>query len=176
MPSNSIILANAPIACVLAQKDIDKGTIWGQRIDTELAGKIFFVYTIVKKIYDLDPNYDGMDAACLYLWEIMGKYGIEAQAYTGGGGAVAGVSGSLVKSPILVLGSDFTSATEWDGANGDGITIQPQYTLQVFWNDVQIFLREGTDWNRTATGIEIIRAGFDAATNPTYELYIYISL
>lgn len=89
MPTTADILANAPIACVLAQNDIDKGLAYQPRLDPQLAAKIYATYFVIKKIYDIDPNYDGIYECCLYLWELMGRWGIQAQAYTGGGGSVA---------------------------------------------------------------------------------------
>ena len=71
MPANSVILENAPVACVLAGTDISRGTLFGQRIDPLLDQKIYATYFVIKKIFDLDPNYSGMTAACLYLWELM---------------------------------------------------------------------------------------------------------
>ena len=93
MPTNAIILSNAPIASVLAGNDISKGSLYGQRIDPLLDQKIYATYFVIKKIYDLNPNYTGITAACLYLWELMGKYGIQAQSYTNGGGVISGITG-----------------------------------------------------------------------------------
>jgi hypothetical protein len=95
MVSNAIILSNAPIAAVLAGNDIANGSIYGQRVDPKLDQKIFATYFIIKKIYDLNSTYSGMDTACSYLWELMGKYGIQALSYTGGGGSVAPPTGSV---------------------------------------------------------------------------------
>ena len=109
MPTNAIILSNAPIASVLAGNDISKGTLFGQRIDPLLDQKIYCEYFKIKKIYDLDPTYTGMTAACLYLWELMGKYGIQAQAYTGGGGSVAGITSGNAPLPYNFIVDASTS-------------------------------------------------------------------
>lgn len=175
MPDNSTILNNAPISCVLAGNDISKGVLFGSRLDTQLSQKIYATYTIIKKIYDIDPNYNGMTQCCLYLWELMGKYGIGAMAYTGGGGSISPITPSTpIKSPIRITSDDFVSETEWEGANSDGIEIQASYTLQVFANFIARYLEQGVEWERTLTGINILLPGFDALTTD-YEFYIDIS-
>jgi hypothetical protein len=45
----------------------------------------------------------------------------------------------------------------------------------VFSNFIARYLTEGTEWVRTANGINVIMPGFDATTN-SYEFYIDISL
>jgi hypothetical protein len=89
MPTPTIILRNAPISVVLASNEVAKGTLFGQRLDPSLPEKIYAIYIPIKKIFDIDPNYSGMVAVCNYLWELMGRYGIAAMAYTGGGGEIA---------------------------------------------------------------------------------------
>jgi len=127
MPTNAVIVSNAPIAQVLAANDVAKGNLFGARLDPQLPIKIFIVYKIVKKIYDIDPNYSGMTKACLYLWELCGRYGTAAMAYTGGGGSVSPITPPSVKkvtplrftvldafSPIVTGGSILVL----DGTNG----------------------------------------------------------
>ena len=125
MPANSVILENAPVACVLAGTDISRGTLFGQRIDPLLDQKIYATYFVIKKIFDLDPNYSGMTAACLYLWELMGKYGIQAQAYSGsgGGGVVVTPTGNRQLFPIYITEADFTTATFYPNTNISGNNI-----------------------------------------------------
>lgn len=52
MPTVDTILNNAPVACVLAGNEIDKGILYGKRLDPLLPQKIYITYTIIKKIYD----------------------------------------------------------------------------------------------------------------------------
>lgn len=99
MPDNATILNNAPIACVLAGNDISKGQLFGSKLDPQLPQKIYATYTIIKKIYDIDPDYSGMTQCCLYLWELMGKYGIGAMAYTGGGGSISPITPDTMPDP-----------------------------------------------------------------------------
>lgn len=178
MPTNAEILQLAPIASYLAANDVRKSVLFNNfaRLNKLLPQQIYAIYFLTKKIYDLDPNYSGMSAVCNYLWEICGRYGVAAQGITGGGGVVPSPTPSTpIKSPIKITGADFVSETEWDGANSDSITIQPSYTLQVFYNDIQRFLDEGTEWTRNSLGVTITLSGFDAVTFPTSILYIYIS-
>lgn len=165
MPTNAVILANAPIACVLAGNDVAKGSLFGKRIDPLLPQKIYSTYFVIKKIYDNDTNYDGITSACLYLWEIMGKYGIMAQGITGSGS----VSPITPSSDYLIpfTGADFTNATDYDNYKFLG------KTLEIFWNDANRFLLS-SEFSYTATGISILIAGFDATVNPTYQFYAYI--
>jgi len=155
MPTNTIILSNAPIASVLAGNDISKGSLYGQRIDPLLDQKIYATYFVIKKIYDLDPNYSGMTAACLYLWELMGKYGIQAQAYTGGGGSIAGITAGSAPLPYNFI-VDASTSFMIDGESSKTISAFIGYNL--------LFVRGGVvqstvntessyySWNKT-TGL-----------------------
>lgn len=163
MPTNAIILSNAPIACVLAGTDVAKGSLFGSRIDPLIPQKIYSTYFVIKKIYDLDPAYDGMTEACIYLWELMGKYGIRAQAYTGGGGSVAPPTGTQ-GYPIYITQADFTTATFYPNTN-------------IFGNNILIFVNEynryllPSEFTISSTGITITEANFNATLND-YNLVI----
>jgi len=100
-----------------------------------------------------------------------GTLGFSGFVAGGGGGGTPGATG---KSPVFMDSNDFVNATEWDGANEQGRVITSLNTLQVFANYIPRFLREGTEWERTATGINILIADFDA-TDLYYDFYIYVS-
>jgi hypothetical protein len=85
----------------------------------------------------------------------------------------SGVSGII--TPIRVIETDFVNATDWAGQNSVNQAILPNYRLQVFANFVARYLLQGTEWQRTSSGIQILMPGFDATTNQ-YEFYIDISL
>lgn len=55
MPSVSTILGLAPVACVLAYNDVDRGALFGARVDPKLPIKIYATYRVIKKIYDYSP-------------------------------------------------------------------------------------------------------------------------
>jgi len=167
MPTNADILNNAPIACVLAGNDIENGDLFGQRIDTLLAQKIYSTYFVINKIYTLDPNYSGMNAACLYLWELMNKYGIRAMGYSGSGSVAPPTPSGSFTYLIPITGADFTDATNYDNPKIVG------KILQIFWNDINRYILS-SEYAQTSTGINILIPGFDATANPTYELLIYI--
>lgn len=82
--------------------------------------------------------------------------------------------GALV-TPIRITSVNFVDATHWNGANSINQPILSSYRLQVFANFIARYLVQGTEWERTASGINILIDGFDALTNE-YEFYIDISL
>jgi hypothetical protein len=176
MPTPAVILANAPIACYLAAKKIEKSTIrGGGYLDPELPQKIYIVYKLLKEIYDNDPTYDGVVAVSNYLWELCGEFGIAALAISGGGGgSVVPVSpgnttGILFEYLIEVRGGipDFANATDYDDSRVVG------HDLVIFWNDIPRFLIAGTEWAYTPTGFRILVGGFDASINDYY-LIVFI--
>jgi len=110
-----------------------------------------------------------------YLYSLCRGYNLAAAYISGSGGGVTPINPvTTIKSPILISSSDFVDATNWNGNNSDNISILPTYTLQVFANFVARFLIEGTEWERTASGINILLSGFDSQTQD-YEFYIFIS-
>lgn len=68
--------------------------------------------------------------------------------------------------PIKVTSVMFADATKYDDASLVG------KSLGIFWNDVNKFL-DDSEWNPTATGIEIVIPDFDATAN-SYTFYISI--
>ena len=92
MADVSVILNNAPTASVLAANAARKGTLFGGNIDPNLSITIYANYKVLKTIYDKNPNYDGLYAVAQRLWEMMGRFGIQAAAYTGTGGGSGGIT------------------------------------------------------------------------------------
>lgn len=156
MPTNAIIIANAPAACVLAGSDISRGSLFGARIDPLLDQKIYATYFVIKKIYDLDPNYAGMDVACQYLWEIMSKYGIKALGYSGNGGSVPSPT-TTQQYPIYITQADFTTATLYPNTNIFGTNII------IYYNEIQRYLIPNVEFTVDSTGVTITIGGFDAS-------------
>lgn len=85
----------------------------------------------------------------------------------------SGVSGII--TPIRITENDFINATYWAGQNSVNQPILPNYRLQVYANFIARYLLQGTEWQRTSSGIQILMPGFDATANQ-YEFYIDISL
>jgi hypothetical protein len=81
---------------------------------------------------------------------------------------------SSIISPIRVTSEDFADDTHWNGQNSVNQPVLGSYRLQVFANFIARYLTEGTEWERTSTGVNILLDGFDALSNE-YELYIDIS-
>lgn len=161
MPSNSDILLYAPGAGYLAANDVRKGALFNNsgRVNPILPQQIYAIYFIIKKIYDLDPTYPGMTAACLYLWEIMGKYGIKSQGLSGGGGSITPVTPIGNIFPFIITSSAFES----DGVsynNSDIVGV----SLTIFINEVSQswMTASATTFSYTVTGIQISIPGFDA--------------
>jgi hypothetical protein len=118
--------------------------------------------------------------AANYAYALCGAYSLKAKAIldggiSGGSVIVNPVVNNNIPSPIKITSADFANATDWNGENSYGITIQPYYTLQIFADSLnQRFLIQGEQWNRTLQGFEITIPGFDATTDD-YTFYIYIS-
>ncbi len=94
MPTVTEILTLAPGAGYLAANNQDKGVLFNNssRFNPLLPQQIYGIYYVAKKIYDNDQLYPGLVAVCNYLWEIMGRWGLAAQALSGGGGSVTPIT------------------------------------------------------------------------------------
>ena len=75
---------------------------------------------------------------------------------------------------IKITEADFYSAVLWNGKNNEGVLLRSRYSLKVFYNDGNRYLDEGTEWQRTSLGIEILIPGFDATADP-FTFYIHIN-
>ena len=88
---------------------------------------------------------------------------------------VVAVSGTNpTRDLIRITSAHFVNATEWNGANSEGVSILPGYSFKVFDNNVNRYLDEGTEWQRTATGIQFLVPDFDSTVN-SYTFYIHIN-
>lgn len=169
MPTVQEILNYFPTACVLAGNDVAKSSLNGQRLDNSLPKKMYAVYFVLNKIYSINSNFIGITAAANYLWELMGKYGIQSMNYQApsSGNTVIPSAPTLSKYLIPIKGYNFKDATQYDNP----LIVGKQ--LAIYWNDVSRYLFS-TEFALTSTGINITADGFDAVSNPTYELFIYI--
>jgi hypothetical protein len=113
-----------------------------------------------------------------YLYALCAPYSLKASYiinnFSNGGTSPTSGLTSIV-SPLRITQDDFATATQWNGANSINQVIYSSYKLQVFANFIARYLTEGTEWVRTANGINVIMPGFDATLND-YEFYIDISL
>jgi len=171
------IINIAKVNQYLCANDIDKKGLYGGGVDLGLPRKMYCIRKNVEYWYNLDSTDVSLVPTSNYLYALCSPYNQQA-AYilnnnTGGTVAIPNAPVS-VKSPIRITSSDFADATNWNGNNSDNISILPTYTLQVFANFVARYLTEGTEWERTSTGINILLSGFDSQTQD-YEFYIFIS-
>jgi len=158
MPTVTTILQTAPIANVLASNKAAEGSLFGGNIQPSLPLTIYSVNKILKKIYDNDPLYDGLYETAQRLWEITGRWGIQAQAYTGGGGSAGGIT-PTTNFPIYITQADFTSPTFYPNTSLWGNLIM------VFLNEINRYLTPTTEFTYDTTGLTILVPGFDADTN-----------
>lgn len=165
MPTNAEILDLAQGAGYLAVNAVRKGGIFNNssRLNPILPQQIYALYFIINKIYTLNPTYAGMDAACNYLWEIMGRYGVQAQSLVGSGGSVAPPS-STQGFPIYITEANFETATFYPNTNLFGNNIRP------FLNQINRYLLDG-EYTVSSTGFTVLLDGFDASQ---YEYEIVI--
>lgn len=101
--------------------------------------------------------------------------------------------GLVVKNGIFYVGNgiSWSQVTGSGGSGGSGFSIHPltssnfstavncpipalnNDSLQIFWNDLQRFLTEGTEWqNLSGGGFRILVPGFNATSN-SYNLTLY---
>ena len=114
----------------------------------------------------LDTDYQLLDNA-YYLYNLCNRYIAEAKGIDYGSGEIINPSQPFA-GLIRITSINFINATEYDNANIVGRDIQ------VFWNDVSRYLIPNTEWQFTATGIQILVDGFNAQTSD-YTLFIYIN-
>lgn len=168
--------ASQPLARLGEAKRLAEGD---DAADLDLDVKLYTTRLDIQYAYNQNADADIQHLMGNYGILLMGRYMFEAQQQTGGG-TITPISPvnpiQNIISPIPITGSNFSSATAWDGDNSDNISILSSYTLQVYWNDIQRFLIQGTEWTRTSTGVTIDIADFDATTtNLNSVFYIYIS-
>lgn len=130
MPSNSTILSLAPGAGYLAANALDKGQLFHKnKLNPLLPQQIYALYFIIKKVYDKDASYPGMTNACIYLWEIMGRFGLASQGLSGGGGSVTPVTPptTLVQLNFTVAASGTTLIDGQSSVMLDGTLGNPDF-------------------------------------------------
>lgn len=166
MPTTSEILNAAPIAGYLAGNAKDKSVLFGGfgNLNPILPQQIYGLYFILNKIFTTnneqnpsETEYAGMVPCAEYLWEIMGRYGVQAQGISGGGG-VAPSPTAVQYYPIYITQADFTTATLYPNTNIFGTNVI------IFLNEINRYLIPNTEFTVAAAGVTITLAGFDATT------------
>lgn len=184
MPTPALVVQYAALAEVYAANAVARGALFSPYTDPRLPKMINMERKALLWKYSYDPT-DTTDlvAVANYVWAICGKFGLMAQStITSGGGSVTPGTPSFIKSPIQIRGDDFASALSWTGTNGVGVNVLSTYTIQVFWNELNRFLIESTEWTRTANGFDIIVngttiTGFDATGANSSDIFlVFISI
>ena len=133
-----------PVAEYLATCDIERGGLYGSGVDISLPQKIRNIGCSVKRIYDADPSDSTLFATATYLYGLCGIYGAQAQAISGTGGTIAGVTPSTATLPepldFVVSGTSFIST---------GVS---SITIPAFIGYNISFTRNGVGQNTTNTG------------------------
>lgn len=175
-PSIPDIINIAKVTRVLLDKANAEAIIWNKPLSNPMLLQQLWVLTKdIEDVYGYDANYSGLQNVADLLYGLCNPAAVYLIT-NGGSSVIPGGVGSLINNPIKITGSNFVDATNWDGANSDGVTIQSNYTLQVFYNEINRFLTEGVEWNRTLTGFTITIAGFDATTTNLNDIfYVFIS-
>jgi hypothetical protein len=136
-------------------------------------------YNIIQFSGGINPSNKDQELRAManYLYALCAPYNNKAASIIGivepNTNARPIVIGTII-SPIRVVSANFVDATHWGGANSAGQVVLPSYKLQVFANFIARYLTEGTEWERTSSGVNILLDGFDALAND-YEFYIDIS-
>lgn len=97
MPTIAQIVDIYPVAQYLCATDLLKRGVYG--VGAELPQKIRNIGLSVERIYNDDPTDTTLSATANYLYNLCGKYGMQAQAISGTTGSVAGIV-SGVQSPL----------------------------------------------------------------------------
>ena len=169
MPTISRVLELTPVAGYLASNDVAKASIFqGGLIDPRLPIKIYFVYKILKEVYDADPNYENLQVVSNYLYELIQKYAFKAAAIVDGntGGQVAPQTPTTGSEfPIYITNVDFDNATEYSDNRLAGKSV-------IVWlNQINRYLIPGVESSVSGTILTILLDGFDA-TQYDYNIVI----
>lgn len=159
------IINIAKMSQILANAAAANGALFGSPVDPMLGIKLYVIRKDVETVYNLDSNYSGLQETSIYL---LGLCNLAASAFiVSGGGTVIPNQPSQFIYLIPITGADFYDATNY---------VDPRIvgeSLQIFWNDVNRYLN-ADEFEGTASGINILIAGFDAILYPNYSLKIYI--
>lgn len=171
MPTVPEIIEIAKGSQYLAADYTDKNSIIynGSKTTKILSSNIYRIRKSVEWMYNLSPNYTGLQGVANYLLSLCGMFGLTAQAIisSGGGTVTPGTPGIIQPYLIPITSADFANATEYNNPEIVG------KNLAIFWNDIPRYIYSPSEWVNTATGINILIGGFDATIND-YTLYIYI--
>lgn len=143
MPTIAQIIDIYPVAQYLCATDLLKRGLYGGGVDLQLPQKIRNIGLSVERIYNDDPTDTTLTATANYLYNLCGKYGMQAQAVSGTAGSIAGiVSGGQSPLPL-----DFEVSASSIIASGDSTLI-----ITAFIGCNIEFTRGGITQNTTNAG------------------------
>jgi hypothetical protein len=162
-PTVPEIIDIAAVSQMLAANAIYKRGLFGGGIDRRLPRLLYMERSAVEYIYGLDPTEENLRNTANYVYALCGEFGLRASYLINSstGGSVAGITDSSssqeVWNNIVVTSADFADATNYNNSDLVGVAVR------IFANDInQRYLIQGTEWNYTANGIEILIDGFDS--------------
>lgn len=128
MPTVTEIVDLYPIALYLSVIDINKKGLSGGGTDINLPEKIYSIGESVKDRFTKDPTDETLTSTANFLYAIMGKYAIQAQAQTGSGGSIAGVTSGSTPVPYNFI-VDASTSFMVNGENSKTISSFIGYNL-----------------------------------------------
>jgi hypothetical protein len=189
-----VILDIARVSAYLISIDIAKGSLFGQRVDPRWPLRLFLVRRNVEWLQGLDATHPTLRDTANYLFDLCGGYAARALRIMTTAGVVPGdgsAGGGVVlptPSPsaytldfeylIELSGADFALTTltaDGRATRYDNPKIVGKDLVVMAPDIVQRSLLVGVEWQPTATGIEILIEGFDAATahlGTRFEIFI----
>lgn len=112
------ILNIAKISQYLATVDVEKGSLFGQRVVPATPQILYNERKAVEYWYNLSPNDSSLIETSNYLYALCRGYNLQAQQISGTGGTITPVNPSQIPSPIMfevsntsIVSSGASSAT-----------------------------------------------------------------
>ena len=114
------IISIAKVSQYLANDKAAKGALFGKVIDPQLGTKIYVTRKDVEQVYNLNPNYAGLQEAANYLYSLCNPAAWGIVNGGSGGGTVTPVqlNAELNIEPVIIIG-DFIRLT------CPGVTVPP---------------------------------------------------
>src|SRR6185437_1201080 len=159
----------AKLSQTLATIDILKSGLYAGCIDLELPRKLYCIRKTIENTYNLNNSDSTLLATSNYLIALCGKYYLAAQSAISGGGSISPIIPTLPFTYLIpITGADFADATNYNNNKIVG------KQLAIEWSGVNDYM-DSTMFVQTATGFQMIVAGFDATTtNITDKFKIFI--
>lgn len=171
------IIEIAELSEALATKDTLKGKMYSPRINPKLPEIIMMEVAAVRWAYSQTPTYQDIQFTANYLYDLCGKYGLDARRIiTGGGG-----------------GTPVTPVTPTDDCTGMKLITSPNFEADgktvvdtdwvdkeifIYWNNVNKYIFSPSSWSYLPGGGFVINIpGFDASPGgPNEDVEMIVSV